>query len=151
MMIALNQTETYDENTLARMDSLVRNYEKNKAGEIVISEIPLKVVCHDRGYGQKAFYAIRNGTPIAYCVGHFQQRQGRRDRFIITSTFIHPDFQRKGIGLALYRTILSTGVVLISDWDQSDGAVALWEKLLREEPMGDIVRFQNGYFARRKK
>ncbi len=134
-----------------RMQNLHNNYQKNKDVEELVCEIPLKVVFHRRDFGRGAFYALKNGRPIAYCVGNLQRREGRRSRFIITSTFVDPQFQRQGVGFALYRAILSTNITLVSDWDQSEGAIALWERLLREEPMGNVVRFKNGYFARKRR
>lgn len=141
---------SYIEHADTQVQNLHNNYHKNKAGERLICEVPLKVVFHKRDFGQGAYYAIKNGVPIAYCVGNVRQREGRRDRFVISSTFVDPHHRCQGVGIALYRAILSTGVVLVSDWDQSEGAVALWERLLREEPWKTVVRFGDGYFARRK-
>ena len=134
---------------VARMQNLHNNYQANKASEELVCEIPVKVVFHRRDFGRGAFYALKGGKPIAYCVGNLQRREGRRSRFIITSTFVDPQYQKQGVGFALYRAILSTNITLVSDWDQSEGAIALWERLMREEPMGTVVRFKDGYFARK--
>lgn len=133
-----------------RLFNLSTNYKRHKAGnEKVCERGGITIVRQTRPFGPCAYYAVADETPIAYCVGHDISRPSGR-RFVITSTFVHPEYRRKGIGRTIYTAIIDQGITLVSDWDLSDGARALWAHLMREEPMGDIIYFKEGYVAKRR-
>lgn len=134
-----------------RLFNLANNYERHKAGnEKVRERSGVTIIRQTRPFGSCVYYAVIEGTPVAYCAGHDISRPSGR-RFVITSTFVHPDHRRKGIGRTIYTAIIDQGITLVSDWDLSDGAKALWAHLMREEPMGDVIYFQDGYVAKRRR
>ncbi len=50
----------------------------------------------------------------------------------------HPDFQRRGLGTAVYGGMLARGVSLVSGARQSPGAHALWQALGRRHALAHI-------------
>lgn len=133
-----------------RLFNLENNYQRYDGNEEEIYSGPeCIVVRHYRRFGQVAHYAVIGGIPIAYCVGHDVVKPSGR-RFIVTSTFVHPDHRGKGIGSTVYRAIIDDGIILVSDWDLSDGAKALWASLMRDEPRRDVIHFKDGYVAKRR-
>ena len=134
-----------------RLFNLENNYRRYEGdSEELHRDEDCIVVRHYRPFGQLAHYAVINGEPVAYCVGHDVMRPSGR-RFIVTSTFVHPDYRKKGIGSTIYRAIIDEGVMLVSDWDLSEGAKGLWQSLLRNEPRRDVFHFKDGFAAKRRR
>ena len=116
------------------------------------------IVRQARDYGQAAYYAVIDGEPVAYVVGHHIDRHRnddndiiryrRRPRFIVTSLFVAP--ARRGIGIAtgLYSAIIKSGVVLVSDWDRNNGSEALWSSLQQHLPRRTVAYFSGLYIGR---
>ena len=133
-----------------RLFNLANNYEKHKAGnEKLCDRDGLSVIRQTRPFKSIVHYAVIGDTPLAYCAGR-EIRRPSGLRFVITSTFVHPAYRRQGVASAIYTAIIDQGITLVSDWDLSDGAKALWAHLMREEPMGDVIYFQDGYVAKRR-
>jgi len=109
----------------------------------------LSIVRGPAMHGRITHYAVLEGIPVAYCAGSDERHPSGR-RFVIDATFVHPAHRRKGIAKAMYRAIIDTGTTLVSDWDLSEGAHHLWASLMRDEPMRDVIHFQDGYVARRR-
>lgn len=138
------------ESTSAQQRQLDYNYHHAPGDKSIIATIgDIVIERHERGFGRSVFYAVRDGVPLAYVAGHVITRAGRRTRFQITSTFVSRPSRRQGIALLIYRTIMDSGLVLVSDWDQTEGAIALWQKLMQTERRGHVFSFQNGYVGRR--
>ena len=115
----------------------------------------MEVHFHQRPNGGAAYYIVLNGTPIGYCVGYKSNKKmangaKERHRFIIASTFILEAHRRSGFGLAFYKAILGNNDLLVSDWDQGPGAVALWSKLRMELSEKRVMSASNRYYARNK-
>lgn len=127
--------------SISQISLLKNNYNNNHSKEVVAQcqETGITIELHNRDMGREAFYAVKSGEPIAYCVGHRLHRKSGQ-WFCIKSTFVHPDHQKQGIGMMVYAAILDSGRTVISDYDLSEGAVALWTKL----------RAHNGYRVRKK-
>lgn len=143
-----------DENQLTkdRLSNLANNFVKTqtvKIDEITTGNLTVEIHIQDRGGGRECYYAVINGEPAAYCYGNVQKRRTGK-RFVIASTFVHPQYQRKGVGTALYTSIINSNVMLVSDWDLSPGAISLWEKLLKSLPFKTVVVVRDGYFARKR-
>ncbi len=114
-----------------------------KLGDITIQR-------HKRPSGQHCYYAVKtvNGveTPLAYVLG-YPDKTNHRERFIIITSFVTVRAQKMGIGTAVYSAIINSGTMLVSDWDISEGAHALWASLIRKYPMRSIAKFSDGYVA----
>lgn len=140
-------SEPYLDERLFNLENNYRRYEGEE--EAIHSGETFSIVRHYRPFGQVAHYALIDGEPVAYCVGHDVVRPSGR-RFVVTSTFVHPDHRKKGIGSTIYRAIINDGITLVSDWDLSEGAKALWASLLQNEPRRDVIHFKDGYVAKRR-
>ena len=129
---------------------LLRNNYKNHRSKEVLSQDSDGIVIevHDRDMGREAFYAVHDGIPVAYCVGH-RVRKKNRQFFCIKSTFVHPDWQQKGIGTKIYENIARTGRVIISDYELSDGARKLWTRLSQGKLR--VVRIGKQFIAFQRK
>lgn len=139
-----------EHNLAQRLNNLSSNYARYDGEEEELhTDGPFRIVRHRRGMGRIAHYAVIDDIPVAYCTGYDAKRPNRQ-RFIITSTFVHPDYRKKGIAAAIYRAIIDDGITLVSDWELSEGAKALWAHLQRSEPMRDIISFREGYVAHRR-
>lgn len=139
-----------EHNLKERLSNLANNYEKYKAGNETLCERDgVCVIRQTRPFKAIVHYAVIGDVPIAYCAGH-EIRRPSGLRFVITSTFVHPAYRRQGVANAIYTTIIDQGTTLVSDWDLSDGAKALWAHLMREEPIGDVIFFKDGYVAKRR-
>lgn len=127
--------------SISQLSLLKNNYKNHLSKEVVAQcqETGITIELHDRNMGREAFYAVKNGEPIAYCVGNKLQRKSGM-WFGIQSTFVRPDYQKQGVGMMIYTAILDSGRTVISDYDLSEGAVALWTKL----------KAQSGYRVRKE-
>ena len=133
-----------------RLFNLAENYARHiDSSEKIFEEDNLSIIRQQRLFGQAAYYAVINGEPVGYVVGHDVKRANGR-RFVITSTFIRPENRYQGIGKSVYLAIIDSGVTLVSDWDLSPGAKALWASLMQSEPRKDVISFKEGYVARRR-
>ena len=136
--------------TQQQIDNLQNNYAKFNGKRVAVADLNgISIEYHDRGMGRAAYYAVKDGEPVAYCVGYVAKRPNH-ERFMISSTFVHPDWRRKGIGQGIYLAIINQGITLVSDWDLSPGGEALWASLMRNEPRRDIIHFKDGYVAKRR-
>jgi len=129
--------------------SLLKNNYKNRLSKEVVAHCPesgITIELHNRDMGREAFYAVKNGEPIAYCVGHRMVRKSKQ-WFCIKSTFVRPDHQKQGVGMMVYTAILNTGRTIISDYELSEGAMALWSKL-RNNPALRVRKEWRQYIAR---
>lgn len=88
-------------------------------------------------FGRTVFYIVRNETPVGYIAGYDVDQA-----FMIMSTFLVPIVRRKGVATAMYGAIIRLTGKLISDWDLSDGAKALWNTLMRDPTF--IVSYDDG-------
>ncbi len=141
----------HDDLTATRIRNLEANYRRwgRPDCSIPTGQPGLTVERQARDFGQAAYYGVKNGEPVAYCVGHDVHRPCGR-RFVITSTFVHPEHQRQGIARAVYLAIIDSGTTLVSDWDLSPGAIALWRSLMASQPRGTVLHFKEGFVARRR-
>lgn len=130
--------------------NLESNYHLDPRPTIMHTEGDLVIERHDRGFGRQVHYAVRDGIPVGFVAGQSDARPGRRVRFRISLTFVRREHRRSGVARTIYRAIMNDGSVLISDWDQTEGAIALWMSLMRDEPHGDVFMFRNGYVGRRR-
>lgn len=130
--------------------NLENNY-KQHAGQVthLLDEGEYKVEYHHRNFGRGAYYLTHKGRPVAYCVGH-EVKRNTSQRFMITSTFVHPDYRKQGNGRKLYEAIIDSGVLLVSDWDQTEGAIALWKGLLRDLPLRTVAIVGDRYIAKKR-
>lgn len=116
--------------------NLVQNFRHFKGERTHLTDVQtalglVTIEHHDRQFGRGVYYAVHEGNPIAYCSGLHHAKAGY-DYFLIQSTFVTALARRKGVGLALYAAIIETRKKLVSDYELSDGAQALWARLARD-------------------
>lgn len=145
-----------------RLDSLAQGYRYWPSTPVAVftaaNDASVDVVRQRRDYGEAAYYAIINGKPVGYVVGHHVDRHlsaihepvryRRRARFIITSLFVAPVHRGIGIASGLYSSIIKSGVILVSDWDRNDGSNALWCSLQDRLPRRTVASFSGLYIGR---
>jgi len=66
-------------------------------------------------------------------VGESEFEMRFANQFFVTLPYIRKEYRKQGIAAEIYKTILNFGE-LISGKAQSDQAVGLWKKLMRELP-----------------
>lgn len=88
---------------------------------------------YDEGDGNQmiAIYVTDPLKKLKVAYADFELRFA--DTFFITLPFVRPEYRKRGIALEIYKTILKFGAIA-SGKAQSDQAVGLWKKLMRELP-----------------
>lgn len=146
----MSSNSQYDQRTEQQLLNLVSNFEKTPSDHVhtqIVGDKQISILFQERGLGQGCYYAVIDGQPVAYCFGYNQKRSARKTRFIIKSTFVHPAYRQQGIGAALYTAIINSSVILVSDWELSPGAAALWNKLQQSLPYRTIISACDGYIG----
>ena len=110
-----------------RIRELYASY--HKVSPVIYSSEELRIILIERGMGRETYLAIKNGKPVAYVAGNRQFNGAGQIRFRIASSYVTLKHRRQGIGHAIYLAILNQGRVLISDFELSEGAYAMWNKL----------------------
>jgi GNAT superfamily N-acetyltransferase len=95
--------------------------------------------------GVTVFYIIHKGIPVGYihCYNLTPAVQ-------ISSTYISPDFRRRGLGTLSYKSIIDHVGTLVSDNDRSEGAEALWAKLSLDQTISVVNQGFNRFIATKK-
>jgi len=112
--------------------NLVNNYNRFKDSKLVIAcqqdDSGLGIEYHPRSIGQGVFYVVVDGMPVAYCAGYWRPSRGR-PMFTIQSTFVGSDSRRLGVCKTLYKLLVHSGIVMISDTDRSPIMLHMWGSL----------------------
>lgn len=107
------------------------------------AKLPEGFVARERHAAGDVFVYVEE-VATARLVGYvaFQRlaEAGRRatDCVRLPHALFHPDFQRRGLGTAVYGAILARGIALVSGARQSRAAHALWQALGRQHTLGHV-------------
>lgn len=74
------------------------------------------------------FYFFADDQPIG--LANVQDRAGDGE-YHVSLIWLRPEFRRRGIGVGFYRFLLSQGLKLRPDTDQTSGGKAVWASLRR--------------------
>ncbi len=76
------------------------------------------------------FYAVLDGQVAGYLV--LNNLKTAPEMAEVDMAFILPKFQRRGLGAALYRFVLSKGITIVCDETLTKGSRSIWEAMVRD-------------------
>lgn len=126
--------------------NLHRNWEDRKnIAKLIFNDGRYRIYRCRLDDGRLIYYTTFDHFPIGYVAGH-EAPAG----MIIGSTYFSPTVRRCGVGTMTYRAIIGHEKAVISDYERTKGAEALWEKLKKNSSITVSQHDRNQYIASRK-